>query len=219
MNTTTNSPDHRPIGYWLRVVDRKLDDAMRELFAEEGITRRDWRRLNVIAGKVDDPRLRAKLAAHPERLAPLVERGWVTDEPAPRLTEEGESSYAALLERVTALRARVAGSVTPDDFQTTLATLEAIARELGWHDGERMPRPHRESRPGRRHGCEHGHREHGHGEHGHGHREHGHGHREHGHGGHRGARGHRDDRHLHVHVHLDGAPTHGHPGAFPHSGR
>ena len=110
-NLQNPAPARRPIGYWLRVVDRKLDDTMLELFADEGITRRDWRRLNVIAGTVDDARLRDKIAAHPERLTPLVERGWVTDEPgAPRLTEEGEASYAALLERVTALRSRVAGA-------------------------------------------------------------------------------------------------------------
>lgn len=204
----------RPIGYWLRVVDRRLDDAMRELFADEGITRRDWRRLNVIAGTVDDERLRAKLEAHPERLAPLVDRGWVTDEPAPRLTEEGEASYAALRERVAGLRARVAGAVAPADFQTTLDTLEAVARELGWHEGEGMPRRRPESRQGRRaakggHGHGHGGCEHGHDDHRgrHDHRcHHGH-HGHHGHGHHR--HGHPADRHVHVHVHLDGghAPT------------
>ncbi|UOQ91328.1 hypothetical protein MUN74_09690 [Agromyces endophyticus] len=234
-NPQTTSPAQRPIGYWLRVVDRKLDDAMLELFAAEGITRRDWRRLNVIAGTVDDERMRAKLAARPERLAPLVDRGWVTDEPgAPRLTEEGEASYAALLERVTTLRNRVAGAVSPGDFETTLATLEAVARELGWHEGERMPRRRPESPRGRRtgrghhhghaphdhhdhdrrrhgerdHAGEHGHdpHEHGHDPHEHGHdpHEHRHDRHEHGHHGHR--RGHhgRDAQQVHVHVHLDG---------------
>ncbi|WP_022889006.1 hypothetical protein [Agromyces italicus] len=168
-DTQHPTPAQRPIGYWLRVVDRKLDDAMLELFTDEGITRRDWRRLNVIAGTVDDARLRNKIAAHRDRIAPLVERGWVTDEPgAPRLTEEGEASYAALLERVTALRARVAGAVSPEDFQTTLSTLEAVALELGWSEGERMPRRHR--RGEERRGRGHGHRGHGH----HAHHEHGH---------------------------------------------
>ncbi|MFF2388480.1 hypothetical protein [Agromyces sp. NPDC058104] len=181
MNSPENlqhpAPAQRPIGYWLRVVDRKLDDAMLELFADEGITRRDWRRLNVIAGTVDDERLRRKITSRPERLAPLVQRGWVTDEPgAPRLTEEGEASYAALLERVTALRSRVAGAVSPDDFQTTLATLESVARELGWHEGERMPR----RRPERRghHGAT---RHDGRRGHGHGHADERHEHRRHEH--------------------------------------
>ncbi|MFF2276964.1 hypothetical protein [Agromyces sp. NPDC058126] len=204
--TQNHTPAQRPIGYWLRVVDRKLDDAMLELFADEGITRRDWRRLNVIAGTVDDTRLRSKLAAHPERLAPLVERGWVTDEPgAPRLTEEGESSYSALLERVTALRSRVAGAVTPEAFRTTLDSLEAIARELGWSEGERMPRRHR--RVEGRHGG-HGHREHHeHGHRGYGRREfHGHPHEHHERNEH--------PRHEH-HRPARGDFGHGTPGAHP----
>lgn len=193
------APAPRPIGYWLRVVDRELDDAMLELFADEGITRRDWRRLNVIAGTVDDARLRGKIAAHPERLAPLVERGWVTDEPgAPRLTEEGEASYAALLERVTALRSRVAGAVTPEDFQTTLASLEAIARELGWSEGERMPRRGRRGEGSRGRGYGHRHGEHGRG---HEHREH-HEHR-------RPARG--EVGHGSHGVHPGRSAGHGHP--------
>src|SRR5688572_16061363 len=133
----------RPFGYWLRVIDRRLDEAMRELFAAEGITRRDWRRLNLVAGTVSDPRMSEKLAARPERVQPLVERGWVEGEPgAWRLTEAGNAARASLHERVSSLRARVAGAVSPEDFATTVASLEAISRELGWNEGERMPRRH-----------------------------------------------------------------------------
>lgn len=194
-NTPAPTPPERPIGFWLRVVDRKLDDAMSDLFADEGITRRDWRRLNVIAGTVDDERLRDKIAAHPERLAPLVDRGWVTDEPgAPRLTEEGEASFAALRERVEGLRSRVAGTVAPDDFRTTLATLEAVARELGWHEGERMPRRRRHG-DGHRGGSTHrGHDRREHAHHDRAHQQHGH-HAHHGHAGH--DHGHRDHARAH----------------------
>ena len=158
----------RPIGYWLRVIDRRLDDRMRELFAAEGLTRRDWRRLNLIGGSVADPRMSERLASRPERVAPLIERGWVTGEPgAWTLTEAGEAARATLLERVSALRVEVAGAVSPEDFATTLASLEAIARTLGWSEDERMPRRHgrgfRHHPRGERR--EHGH--HGHGQHGH----------------------------------------------------
>ena len=143
-NSNTSIPTSpRPLGYWLRVIDRRLDDAMSELFAADGLTRRDWRRLNLVAGTVSDPRLSAKLAARPERVQPLVERGWVDGEPgAWRLTEAGEAARASLHERVSSLRAMVAGAVSPEDFATTLTSLEAIARELGWTEGDRMPRRH-----------------------------------------------------------------------------
>ncbi len=148
--TIPTSP--RPFGFWLRLIDRRIDDAMRELFAAEGITRRDWRRLNLIAGTVTDPRMTERLASRPERVAPLVERGWVAGEPgAWRLTESGDAARAALHERVSSLRTKVAGAVSPEDFATTLASLEAIARELGWSEDERMPRRHGRGF-GRRHG-------------------------------------------------------------------
>jgi len=158
----------RPIGYWLRVIDRRLDDRMRELFAAEGLTRRDWRRLNLIGGSVADPRMSERLASRPERVAPLIERGWVTGGPdAWTLTEAGETARATLLERVSALRGEVAGAVGPEDFATTLASLEAIARTLGWSENERMPRRH--GRGFRHHSrVEH----HGHGHHGLGHNGH-----------------------------------------------
>lgn len=146
--TTENEHRHiptspRPLGYWLRVIDRRLDDRMRELFAAEGLTRRDWRRLNLIGGTVVDASMTERLAARPERVAPLVERGWVAGEPdAWTLTEAGRAARESLLERVSTLRSTVAGAVRPEDFATTVASLEAIARELGWSEDERMPRTH-----------------------------------------------------------------------------
>ncbi|RXZ71682.1 hypothetical protein [Agromyces albus] len=171
-NDTTVPTSPRPLGYWLRVIDRRLDDTMRDLFAAEGISRRDWRRLNLIAGTVSDPRMIDRLAARPERIAPLIERGWVTGEPRSwSLTEAGDAALHSLHGRVSSLRATIADAVSPEDFATTMSSLEAIARQLGWSDDERMPRKHGRSfghgRPG-----EHGHgvahrSEHGHG-HGHG---------------------------------------------------
>ena len=192
----------RPLGYWLRVIDRRLDNAMRDVFAADGLTRRDWRRLNLVAGTVSDPRLSEKLAAHPERVRPLADRGWIDGEPgAWRLTEAGEAARASLHERVSSLRARVAGAVSPEDFATTLASLEAIARELGWTEGGRMPRRHRRGFGHRHHreGFRHRHdgeqTGQGHGEHS-GDRHHGEqtgqGHGEHSGDGHHGERfGHR----------------------------
>jgi hypothetical protein len=203
-NSNTSIPTSpRPLGFWLRVIDRRLDDAMRELFAADGLTRRDWRRLNLVAGTVSDPRLSAKLAARPERVQPLVERGWVDGEPgAWRLTEAGEAARASLHERVSSLRAKVAGAVSPEDFATTLASLEAIARELGWSEDERMPR-------GRRRGFARGF----------GHRHHGEGFGPHHHGegfGHR-----RGERHDHGDCRpgYDRDHTEAAPGATPEADR
>jgi hypothetical protein len=185
-SNTSMPTSPRPLGYWLRVIDRRLDDSMRELFAADGVTRRDWRRLNLLAGAVSDPRMSEKLAARPERVRPLIDRGWVSGEPgAWRLTEAGEAARASLHERVTSLRARVTGAVSPEDFATTVASLEAIARELGWNEDERMPRRHGRGFGRRHHGEGFAHAHHGEGF---GHAHHGEGfgrrHGEHHHGEH-----------------------------------
>lgn len=136
----TGEPRRKPIGFWLRTVDRLIAAEFAELFAAEGLTRGDWRRLNLIAGTFDDPRMAERLASRPEKLDRLIERGWVAgDAGSLQLTDAGREAYESLLERVNALRARVAGAVDPEAFATTMASLEAIAREFGYAEDRRTP--------------------------------------------------------------------------------
>lgn len=215
MNTEQNTPDQpagdqpggpvhdersvpaggdRPFGFWLKVIDRRLSDEMEALFASDGITRRDWRVLNLLAGDARDEHLAARLGAKPHALHRLAERGWVDGFP-PEVTDAGREARDRLAEQVSALRERVAGTVSPEDFATTLRSLEAIATELGWDESQPLPRGRR---GGRRHGFGGWHGAgvgHGAGTgHGFG-RGHGFGH----HPGFRPQAGHQD---VHVHVHL-----------------
>lgn len=214
MNTEhndTNTP--RPLGFWLREVDARLAEEFAAAFAADGITRRDWRVLSTLAGEQTAPgavdRLRGK------KLRRLVERGWVTETDGEwQLTDDGRAAAERLSAQVAGIRARVAGSVSDEDFATTLASLEAIARELGWDETQRPRRRRgpfarigapgerfRQGRPGfgphhhdeldgpcgHRHGDRFGHRGHGHGGFGQG------GHR---HGGHT-----THIHHTHIHHH------------------
>jgi hypothetical protein len=66
-------------------------------------------------------------------LADFVERGWVWfDGDRATLTDEGRAAHDAAFERIRAVRASVADGIDPADLATTLATLEAMARNLGW---------------------------------------------------------------------------------------
>ncbi|MDR5700975.1 MarR family winged helix-turn-helix transcriptional regulator [Agromyces aerolatus] len=161
----------RRLGFWLKLVDRRLSEEIERVLAEDDLTRRDWRMLNLLAGTARDEHLAAKLEAKPGLVHGLAERGWVEGTP-PSLTAEGREALDRLTERVGAVRARVAGAVSPEDFATTVASLEAIARELGWDESQPLPRGRRGGRGfGRRHGGFHGHG-HGHGfGHGHGRRD------------------------------------------------
>ncbi|MGX5695798.1 MarR family winged helix-turn-helix transcriptional regulator [Agromyces soli] len=181
-------PAGRPLGFWLKLVDRRLSDEMAELFADEGLSRRDWRALNLLDGSASDEHLAARLQARPQLLHRLAERGWIEPTGAephrPGLNDAGREARERLQSRVDGLRSRIAGAVSDEDFATTLRTLEAIARELGWDESQPLPR----GRRGGRRFVEgpHGHEHDEHGERG-GHR----GHRGHRHGHDRGHRGHR----------------------------
>ncbi|WP_353814464.1 MarR family winged helix-turn-helix transcriptional regulator [Agromyces sp. SYSU T00266] len=146
----TPAPGIRPLGFWLKVVERRIAVEVDAALADQGVTRRDWRRLNLVAGEVRDERLAARLAARPHKLDDLVERGWIAGEPgAWTPTDAGRKALDALTERVQAVRDRVRSAVSDEEYATTVASLEAIARELGWD--ESMPEPrrgHGRRRPG-----------------------------------------------------------------------
>lgn len=141
-DTTPETTTARPFGYWLRAVDGLIAREFEAAFETEGVTRRDWRVLNLLAGDVVAPELTARLQRHGgKKLRGLIERGWVAEtEGSWTLTDEGRAAQARLEEMVTGVRAKVASAVSDEDFATTLASLEAIARELGWDPDERMPR-------------------------------------------------------------------------------
>lgn len=40
--------DRRPLGFWLRAIDGRLRDSMRDAFATFGVTRREWRVLTTL---------------------------------------------------------------------------------------------------------------------------------------------------------------------------
>ncbi|MGP3533701.1 MarR family winged helix-turn-helix transcriptional regulator [Microbacterium sp. RD1] len=140
MNTsdTTSTP---PLGFWLRAVDALIDRAFAEALAAEDVSRRDWMLLTVIAGDIDAPWLAARLAQRRGRVRRLIDRGWVAESSdGLSLTDEGRAAQERLGSIVETVRARVSGAVSPEDFATTLASLEAIARELGWDENSPLDR-------------------------------------------------------------------------------
>ncbi|GAA5145801.1 hypothetical protein GCM10025768_03530 [Microbacterium pseudoresistens] len=163
--TTSSS---RPFGYWIKAVDRLMAAEFATAFENEGVTRRDWRLLNRVDGSVDTGR-----PVHPAKLRRLVALGWV-DADELTLTDAGRTAKERLAAIVDGIRSRVAGAVEPEEFEAMTSALQKIAREFGWEEGARLPRPrrhgarHRRGRDDHRHGGRHSHRaQHAcHGEHG-----------------------------------------------------
>ncbi|MGN7948690.1 hypothetical protein ACTJKH_08085 [Microbacterium sp. 22215] len=146
MNTSyTQNTDNtsRPFGFWIKAVDRLMAAEFASSFEGEHASRRDWRILNVIDGTAP---ARRPLNAH--KLHDLVERGWVAaDGDGWTLTDEGRSAKERLSGIVDGIRAKVSDAVSPEDLETTLASLEQIARAFGWDEETPLPRGR-----GRRHG-------------------------------------------------------------------
>ena len=148
ISQNTPTPDAKPLGFWLRTVDALLSQEFATAFDGAGAGGREWMILNVLSGDVDAPGFAERLARKGKRLGGLAERGWVQQQGDGTwtITDEGRAAQARLGEIVEGIRSRVAGTVSPEDFATTLASLEAIARELGWD--ENAPKIRRGYRPG-----------------------------------------------------------------------
>ena len=133
--------ERRPIGYWLKELDRLIEATLDRALADEGVTRRDWQMLNALgAAPAARDAVRDQLrpfwgveAVDPDAvLDGLIARGWVLRDPADRfsLSPEGEAARAGLLERVNELRAAIADGVTPEHYNTTIDTLSRMAENL-----------------------------------------------------------------------------------------
>ncbi|WP_282838183.1 hypothetical protein [Microbacterium flavum] len=140
IDTTATTP--LPFGRLVRVVDHLIAREFDTAFRAEDVSRRDMRLLTLLADDTTAPAVTARMARHgSKKLHRLAERGWITQvDGAWRLSDEGRAAQA-----------RLGAAVSDEDFATTTASLEAIARELGWDPDERTPRPGRGFGP-HRHG-------------------------------------------------------------------
>jgi hypothetical protein len=133
--------DRKPIGYWLKELDRLIEGTLDRALADEGVTRRDWQLLNALD---PEPASREQVidalrpfwgveAAEPDALLDaLIARGWALRDTADRfsLSPEGDAARTALLEKVKALRTAIADGVTPEAYNTTIDTLGRMASNL-----------------------------------------------------------------------------------------
>ncbi|MDE0546465.1 MarR family winged helix-turn-helix transcriptional regulator [Microbacterium sp. C7(2022)] len=213
--STPSEHTERPLGYWLRAVDTLITRAFADALEGAGVSRREWMALNVLSGDAQAPGLAERLARKGKVLARLESRGWAAakEDGTWELTDEGRVARSDLAEAVGGIRDRVTGAVSPEDYATMTAALEAIADEFGgaasaWPDrgargngrgsswrgrGERGRGRGERGRGGGEHGGECGHHERdreGRGIHHRG---------GHHHCGHHHHKAHRMDVHIHVH--------------------
>jgi DNA-binding MarR family transcriptional regulator len=142
-------PSPRPIGFWLKLVDRLIDEQFASTLEEHGVTRRQWQLLNVLSR---EPSTVAQLdaavapflspttdAAEPEssaeHLAELLDSAWLTlADDTYELTERGRAAFDKLADVVAVNRTAMTQGLTQEQYDETLTVLERMARNLGWGD-------------------------------------------------------------------------------------
>jgi hypothetical protein len=137
--------DPRPIGYWLRLVDRLVNDQFERTLDEHGVTRVQWQLLNVLAGGAAsvtelDAAVSPYLAAEGglttvEHISELIDSGWINETQTNyELTERGHGARDRLSNVVAGQRTDMVEGVTEVEYVATVKTLEQVARNLGWSD-------------------------------------------------------------------------------------
>jgi hypothetical protein len=130
--------DLRPIGFWLKLVDRLIDDRFDASLG--GLTRRHWQVLNVVhqgaSGQAEiDTRLRPFLGEAGTSLrevSDLRARGWIAGTGPLALTEVGAREFERLHGVVSAHRAALMNGIPPEHYGAVVETLERMARNMGW---------------------------------------------------------------------------------------
>ena len=141
----------RPIGFWLKLVDRMIDEQFASTLEEHGVTRRQWQLLNVLSnGPATVEQLDAAVApflsvpsptddaaeSSADHLAELVDSGWISVTRGEyELLERGRTAFARLTGVVAEQRTRMTEGLSQEQYDDTLAVLERMARNLGYSEG------------------------------------------------------------------------------------
>jgi DNA-binding MarR family transcriptional regulator len=134
-----NTPS-RPIGYWLKRLDRTIEDAFDRDLACWSLTRRHWQVLNTLAAEAaSDATIAQALApflaegaiTQQEVLEDLLRRGWLERSDALlSLTAAGVQAHSLVSSQVNVTRAKILDGLSPEDYATVLRLLERMTLNL-----------------------------------------------------------------------------------------
>jgi DNA-binding MarR family transcriptional regulator len=135
--------DRRPIGYWLKHVDRLIDETLLRTLSADDLSRRHWQVLNTLAAGPANVRALADVLrpfVGDEPLAidrvidDLVRRGWLRPENGSfELSEQGRAAHTRVQERVAATRQRLRAGITDEEYLQVVAILQRMAANLESH--------------------------------------------------------------------------------------
>ncbi len=128
-----------PIGFWLKHLDRLIENDFDRVLGSESLGRRQWQVLNSLHTEPGtvlqlDERLTPFLEEDETTVAPAVEalrrRGWVSGLVSLELTPEGQRAHGELLDRVKETRTRICQGVSDQEYRDTVNVLERMSANL-----------------------------------------------------------------------------------------
>jgi DNA-binding MarR family transcriptional regulator len=128
-----------PIGYWLKHLDRLIENDFDRVLASESLGRRHWQVLNSLHTEPGmtadlDRRLAPFLEEDESTVAPAVDRlrelGWVEGLVALALTPRGGAEHDKLLSRVKEARARLTQGIGDEEYRVAVDVLERMSANL-----------------------------------------------------------------------------------------
>lgn len=149
MNADGTPAALHPIGYWLKVVDRLIDENFRLILGSAAVTPRHWQILNRLDSgpatyaELDDEAA-PYLAPHMPTVRPIIDdlysRGWAAPIGADRvgLTETGVKALTDIQSRVAEDRQRLTANISSEEYQATVDVLARMATNLGWREERDM---------------------------------------------------------------------------------
>jgi DNA-binding MarR family transcriptional regulator len=135
-----NTDSERPIGYWLKKLDRLIDTQFELQLSTARLSRRQWQLLNLLENNPRSvPELEAELepfleGAAPElsdALAGLVTRGWAESrDNTVNLTETGQTQFEIAKATAAELRQMLTRGISSEEYGTTIDVLARMAGNL-----------------------------------------------------------------------------------------
>ena len=136
---------HRPLDFWLKLVDAMINLHYRDMLEEHGIVRRQWEMMRLLSrGNASQEELDAALApflpqdeveASAAALSELTDSGWLTRiNGVYELTERGRTVHQRLDEVFSQMNRDLAEGISPGDYALVVSVLERMANNLGWRD-------------------------------------------------------------------------------------
>ena len=135
-----NTDSERPIGYWLKKLDRLIDRQFELQLSTARLSRRQWQLLNLLENNPKsvpeleselEPFLEGAAAELSDAVAGLVTRGWAeSTDNIVNLTETGQEQFELAKATAADLRQTLTRGISAEEYQTTVDVLAKMAANL-----------------------------------------------------------------------------------------